>query len=295
MRDTFSSYHPIINFGYFTVVILITMFVMHPVFLAISFISAFIYSVFLNGLKALKFNLFFIFPAMVAVMLINPLFNHSGMTILFYLRDNPITLESIIYGICSGVMLASIILWFSCYNAVMTSDKFIYLFGKIIPSLSLLFSMVLRFVPKFKNQLTVVSNAQKCVGRDFSNGSFMERARHGTKILSVMITWALENSIETADSMRSRGYGLKGRTSFSIFRFDSRDKALFIFMIALFFCIIIGTFLDNVHMQFFPYIKLAEIHTSGFFVYLAYTIFCFIPIIINFKEELKWQHLKSKI
>ena len=70
--------------------------------------------------------------------------------------------------------------------------------------------MVLRFVPKFKAQFRVVSNAQKCVGRDVSNGKLLERIRHGIRILSIMVTWALENAIETADSMRSRGYGLKG-------------------------------------------------------------------------------------
>ena len=75
--------------------------------------------------------------------------------------------------------------------------------------MSLLLSMTLRFVPKFKSQIKVVSDAQKCVGRDISNGGVLERAKNGLTILSVMITWALENAIETADSMKSRGYGLK--------------------------------------------------------------------------------------
>lgn len=39
-----------------------------------------------------------------------------------------------------------------------------------------------------------------------------------------MVTWALENAIETADSMKSRGYGLRGRTAFSIYRMEDRDK-----------------------------------------------------------------------
>ena len=107
----------------------------------------------------------------------------------------------------------------------MTSDKFVYLFGRVIPALSLVLSMTLRFVPKFKAQIQVVSEAQRCVGRDVSNGSVLQRLRNGITILSIMVTWALENAIETADSMKSRGYGLPGRTAFSIYRFDSRDKA----------------------------------------------------------------------
>ena len=89
----------------------------------------------------------------------------------------------------------------------MTSDKFVYLFGRVIPALSLVLSMTLRFVPKFKAQVKIVSSAQRCVGRDVSNGGVLQRARNGLTILSILVTWALENAIETADSMRSRGYG----------------------------------------------------------------------------------------
>ena len=86
------------------------------------------------------------------------------MTVITYLgTGNPLTLESILYGLAAAAMLVTVIGWFSCYNAVMTSDKFIYLFGRIIPSLSLLFSMVLRFVPRFKAQLKTVSAAQRCI------------------------------------------------------------------------------------------------------------------------------------
>lgn len=85
--------------------------------------------------------------------------------------------------------------------------------------------MALRFVPRFAAQLKIISNAQKCVGRDISQGNLLTRAKNGLKILSILITWALENAVDTADSMRCRGYGLPGRTAFSNFRLDSRDKA----------------------------------------------------------------------
>ena len=206
MINSFKSYHPVINFYYFFMVILFSMFFMHPIFLIISFVSSFIYSVYLNGKKALKFNILYMVPFLVFAAVINPAFSHQGVTIIAYFSTgNPLTLESIVYGVASAMMFTSVILWFSCYNAVMTSDKFIYLFGRIIPGLSLIFSMVLRFVPKYKAQIKVISNAQKCIGRDASHGNIFRRARNGVKIISIMITWALENAIETADSMKSRG------------------------------------------------------------------------------------------
>lgn len=295
MKDTFGTYHPIINFTFFCAVILCSMFFMHPILLCISVLSAFSYSIYLNGRNALKFNIIFVVPVITVTSLVNPLFNHRGVTIMGYFRDNPMTLESIYYGMASGLMLASIILWFSCYNAIMTSDKFIYLFGRIIPSLSLVFSMVLRFVPKFKSQIITISNAQKCIGCDVNNGTYIERARHGIKILSVMVTWALENAVETSDSMRSRGYGLKGRTSFSIFRFDTRDKGFVLITMSLIIIIIAGAAAGQTNIQYFPSIKITDITGFSVFIYFAYFLLCFTPIILNVAEEVKWHYFQSRI
>ena len=231
-RDTFSGYHPIINFLYFALVLLFSMFFIHPVSLFISLCTALIYAVTLNGRKAVHMSLRMLLPMMVIAAVVNPIFNHAGVTILTYLPSgNPLTLESILYGLAAALMLGAVILWFSCYNAVMTSDKFVYLFGRIIPALSLILSMTLRFVPKFKAQLQVVARAQTCIGRDASNGTLLQRTRKGLTILSIMVTWSLENAIETADSMKSRGYGLPGRTAFSIYRFDDRDRAALLWLL----------------------------------------------------------------
>ncbi|MBO3445422.1 energy-coupling factor transporter transmembrane component T [Clostridium sp. CCUG 7971] len=293
MSNSFKSFHPIVNFYYFTTVILFSMFFMHPVFLVISFISSFIYSVSLNGIKAVKFNILYMIPLLIFSALINPAFSHAGVTILTYFKNgNPLTLESIIYGLAAAVMFISVILWFSCYNAVMSSDKFIYLFGRVIPGLSLIISMVLRFVPTYKAQIKEISNAQKCIGRDVTSGNLIQKARNGIKILSIMTTWALENAIETADSMKSRGYGLKGRTSFSNFRFDNRDKITFITMVILTIIIFIGSLRGENTVVFFPAIKSNPITTFSVVVYLSYLCLCLVPVFLDIKEEIKWKHLQ---
>ncbi|MEG1661605.1 MAG: energy-coupling factor transporter transmembrane component T, partial [Clostridiales bacterium] len=201
----FATYHPLVNFVYFAFVLLYAMFFLHPVCLVISLICAFAYSIKLKGAKARRFNFIFLLPMLLVCALINPAFNHEGATILIYLTNgNPLTLESIIYGIVAATMLISMIAWFSCYNMVMTADKFIYLFGRVIPALSLIVSMALRFVPCFTKQAKIIADAQRCIGRDISTGSLFQRGRQAMRIISILITWALENAIETADSMRSR-------------------------------------------------------------------------------------------
>ena len=295
MSNAFSTYHPIINFLYFTLVLLFSMIFMHPACLVISLVVAFVYSVHLKGKKAVKFNFIFLLPMLLVTALMNPAFNHEGATILTYLPSgNPLTLESIIYGIAASTMLASVICWFSCYNEVMTSDKFVYLFGTIIPSLSLILSMVLRFVPKFKAQISIVSNAQKCIGRDISNGNFFSRAKYGIVILSIMVTWSLENAIETADSMKSRGYGLSGRTAFSIYHFDKRDKKALLVLLILGGFIVCGSVLGGLYFRYFPTMKGDFFAPITILLLLAYLGLCLVPVIIDRREHIKWKYTKFK-
>jgi len=296
MGDSFSTYPPAVNFLYFTLVLLFSMIFTHPVCLGLSLLCAFSYSVYLNGKKALRFNLKYMLPMLIVTALVNPAFNHEGGTILTYLRDgNPLTLESIVCGIAAAVMLITVICWFSCYNVVMTSDKFVYLFGRVIPSLSLVFSMTLRFVPHFKAQIGIVSNAQKGVGRDVSNGSLMQRISHGIRILSIMVTWALENAIETADSMKSRGYGLPGRTAFSIYRFDKRDKYAMIFILLCTGYIIAGSLSGGLYYRYFPTINGMGAKPYSLSLYICYLALCIAPVIINIMEDRKWKATQSGI
>jgi len=293
-KDTFSSFHPLVNFLYFGLVLLFSMVFMHPVCLGISLVSSIIYSVYLNRKKAVRFSLLYMLPLLIVTALINPAFNHEGKTILTYLAsENPLTLESITYGLAAATMFIAVIMWFSCYNAIMTSDKFVYLFGRVIPAMSLILSMTLRFVPKFKAQIKVVSNAQKCVGRDVSNGGVITRAKNGLTILSIMVTWALENAIETADSMRSRGYGLKGRTAFSIYYFDKRDKAAVIYLLICGMYIVVGACLGGIYWRYFPTMKGVDIGVYPVSVFVFYFALCIMPVIIDIREDQKWLAWKS--
>lgn len=269
---------------------------MHPVCLLVSLISGFTYSVMLKGKKAIKTNLIYMLPMLILMASMNPLFNHEGVTTVIYLPSgNPLTLEAVLYGICSAVMIISVICHFSCFNDVMTSDKFIYLFGKIIPSLSLVLSMTLRFVPKFSEQLKTVTNAQKSIGRDITEGNILKRAKCGLNILSVMTTWSLENAVETADSMKARGYGIQGRTAFSIFTFDKRDLKVLICILVSAIYTLIGVIARAVSFRYFPSVHQADFSVYGLSIFASYFLLCMCPVIIEIREVIKWKSLRSKI
>ena len=150
--DVFGSCHPAVNFLYFVLVIAFSMCLTHPVCLLLSVCGAMIYHAVLLGPRSLRKSAVWMVPMAVLAAVINPAFTHQGVTILAYLPSgNPLTLESMLYGLASAALLSATLLWFTSYNTVMTSDKFIYLFGRVIPALSLVLSMTMRFVPRFRS------------------------------------------------------------------------------------------------------------------------------------------------
>lgn len=295
-KDEFSYLHPVINFIYFFFVLCFSMFFMHPVFLVISLLSSAMYLAYIVGregfLKKLRFAVLFFF----FIVILNPLFNHQGVTILFYLKSgNPMTLESMVYGVVAASMFLSVLSWFSCYNHVMTSDKFIYLFGRLIPALSLVFSMALRFVPRYRHQAQVILRSQECMETTTQRRTYLAKIRRGARILSILVTWALENAIETADSMRARGYGLPGRTAFSIYRWSVRDRNLFLVIVGLAFLVIVGAIAGENTIQYYPSIKIKDIRLGSFVIYTAYALLCNTALMFNLWEDKKWKSFESTI
>lgn len=291
----FESFHPLVTMAFFVTVIAVTMLFMHPVFLGISFISAMVFMIIINGRAALISLVKYILPLIILVSLGNPLFNHRGITMLFYLGDNPITLESIVYGVFSSVMISAVIMWFSCFNSVMKSDKIIYLTGRLIPSLALIISMMLRFVPLFKERIRQIVLAQRGYGRDLESGNLTKRVKCALSVLSVMVSWALEGSIVASDSMRARGFGLRGRSAYAPFRFERRDvaAAAIICISTALSALIVSV--GKIHASFFPVFSVSGMTGFGIWGCAAFALMAFLPTIIEIHEAIVWRSLKLKI
>lgn len=294
--DAFKNFHPLVNFIYFALVLGFTMVLNHPAALFLSLMCAFLYAVWCEGRKAVLFTVKFGLPVLLLTAFINPAFNHQGTVFLCYLPSgNPLTLESILYGLFSGIRFAAVLLWFLNLNRVITSDKLIYLLGRIAPALSLVLSMTLCFVPRFKAQYEAVCEAQKGAGRAAANTGLWRKIKNAAAVLSIMIIWSLENAIETADSMKSRGYGLKGRTAFSVYRLEQRDKSALCLLLFCGFFLLSGNLAGGLSFRYFPNIRSIPANAFTFSFLAAYFILCTLPIILNAKEAKKWTALRSKI
>jgi len=110
-----------------------------------------------------------------------------------------------------------------------------------------------------------------------------------------MITWSLENAIETADSMKSRGYGLKGRTAFSIYRFEDRDKYVLVWFVFCFLYLLAGVIVSAFGFRYFPDIRSSAFNITTIPFYFIYFGLCITPVVLNTVEDRKWKTIYSKM
>ncbi len=296
MEKGFKGFHPAVNIAFYISVIVLGMVINHPVYLFASLIASSLFYIKLLKKRAVKSLFSFLLPTLIFVTLINALFTHYGLTVLTVLPwGNTLTLEGVTNGLVTGLTVVSVICWFFTYNEVVTADKFMFIFGRFLPNFALVISMALRFVPLYKNKLRSIADAQRGIGKDYRQGNIIERIKNGTSIIIILITWALENAIQTADSMRSRGYGVRGRKIYSRFSFDTRDKFTLLVIFLIDIILIILNIFGKMKCSFNPVIAIPKTDIFGLIGITAYAFLNFLPIIIEGWEEIRWHSLKSKI
>lgn len=288
----FERCHPAVNLIYFAAVLVGMITFQHPVFLVISFLCAYAYSVKRNGWKAVVFNLCLL-PFVVAFALYYSSYTHFGMTVLRQnFVGNNMTQESLVYGFVLGVTGAGVCIWFSCVFSVFTTDKVVYLFGKVSPRLSLFLAILLRMIPRIKNEAKRINMAQQGIGRGANQGNLWQRLRNSLRIFSMLITWTIDSLTIAAESMRSRGSSLRRRKAFSIYRFDNRDR---LFVIGLFLCLtltMMAVLLGQTDMVYDP--KIIWTHVSPLFC-VGYGVLCLMPLGLELWTEYSFQKARRMV
>jgi len=289
----FKYCHPVLNILYFVAVIGLAMFFMQPICLLISLFFAVFYFVYINGAYMFFKQIRYIVPLMFFTAVLNLFFSHEGEAVLFYIKEVPFTFESFFFGITAALMLASVIFWFSSYNHVMSSDKLMYVFGRILPSFSLLISITMRLVPLFKHRFDGISNARALIG--YPPLGIRRKAKEGSRIIYSMLEWSLESAVISWESMKSRGYGLKGRTNCQRYFFSKKDFYILVFILCCLFFILWGIASGTVSFSFYPVISGNVLSLNAGMVYFVYAALCALPLVIDFVEDIKWKYIVSKI
>ena len=289
VNDAFSRCHPAVNFLFFLGVILAAVLIQHPAYVLMGAVTGVIYYLLLNGSKGVKFVLLLL-PLFVFVAAINPLFNTDGQRVLCHIFGRPYTYEALLYGASLSGMILVMLLWFGCYNKVLTGDKFTSLFGNLIPAISLLLVMVFRMVPNFIRRTKQIAGARKSIGKG-DNGTAKEKLVSGLTVLGAMTAWALEGSVVTGDSMRARGYGTAKRSSFMIYRMTLADWLLLAAMALLLGLTVVAAALGQMAAAFTPVMKISPVSWG----LIPYTLYLLIPVFYHWKEAAQWYISRSKI
>ncbi len=290
---SFGDLNPAVLMIYYLCVIGTAMFCMDPAVIALSLVGACALFVTLDKKHSSKLHLSF-FLLFLIMSLINPVWYHNGVTVLFVVNDSPITLEALMYGVCASAMIVSVLYRLRTFTMIMTADKLLYVFGRLSPQLSLVLSMALRFVPLIRTQTTKVRNAQKALGI-YREDNIADTLKGEMRIFSIIATWALENGIITSDSMEARGYGEHRRTSFSVFRFRKGDAVFLVLSLVPTAVFIAATASGEAAFTFYPAmsgISLTPLSVAG---YISYSFLSLLPCILEWKEDIRWRYLISKV
>ena len=293
--DAFSKLHPAVNLLFFIGAIAFGVLLQHPVYLLAGIFASGVYYLFLNGRKGIK-NILLMIPFFVFVTLFNPIVNTRGVTVLFTYLDRPYTLEALVYGIAVAATFVLMLLWFGCYGKVLTGDKFTCLFGNLAPSLSLLLVMVFRMIPNLLQKVKQIIGVRSSIGKGTAEkSSIKDKLNSGMTVIGVLTSWALEGSITTSDSMRSRGYGTSKRTSFMIYRMTATDWISAFVMLVLLGIVIFFAANGGMNAEFLPERNITPIKGFNMLGFIAYFGYLTIPALLNLKEIIQWKISESKI
>ena len=280
----FASYHPALNLLFFVAVIAFTACWTHPGLVAVSFLCALAYSARLRGPRAVAFGC-----ALAAALAFAALFAlnvHFGVTNLARTPiGNSITVESLTCGIIVGIKVAAILVWLSCVLRVFTADKVVFLLGSVFPKAAMMLAVTLRAVPVAGDRARKIAVAQSGIGRGPGQGSILRRIANALRRASILVSWSIERFVEMSDSMRSRGAILRGRTAYSLYRFDNRDRALAVILVALITVCAAATALGETQMLFSPIIVLPKATSVSIAVFAAFLALCLLPLALQVTGE----------
>lgn len=264
--------HPVTILCYISVSMGIAMFCMNPVMQGCSLLGAGIFLWMVSEhIVWQRIPVFLCFCLVMAA--VNPLFYHNGVTVLFYLNGNRITLEAVRYGLCMSSMLGSVFLWCLSLPGIFTGDRVQCLLGAVSPKAALVCSMTLRFLPMYVRQMEKTKEQQRLLGL-YRENALLDRLKGNLKVFAAATTWAFEHSMHTADSMQARGYGTCRRTQYHRQRFKRTDAALCTAIAVLAVTTVIFIKRGKAAMQFYPITDALPLGTESMTAYVCYAVIC---------------------
>lgn len=288
----FEQLNPIVCFTYYVITIAMSMVFIHPVFLISELIIIILVNLVAKNYKQtlgmLQGSLFM----MAFIIIMNPLINNRGSHIIAVFGGITITAESIIYGFLMALSLSILMMVFVSYNKTITSHKFLYLFARISPQLTLLTMITMRFVPLFIKRFGNIRDVQRTRGVQMETGSLKQRASSGMRLMEVLLVSSFEDALQTADSMSARGYGTHQRSNYQQYRFTKRDGVILTgLLVASVFCFVEAS--KGVgRLVIYPVLGSFSLDATAWLVYIVVIFIFSFPLLLEGWEYIWWSFLK---
>lgn len=289
METGFRSYHPFVIFFYYVCVGTLAMFFNHPIFLATALILLIFVNVTHDRGQALRKWVPMLFMMSTFIMILNPFFVSRGSTILFYFRGKQVTLEAAMYGFVFALSITTILMMFISFNLILNGNKFLFVFSKVLPRTAFLTMLAIRFVPLLKARLEEINAVQHTRGFTMDVGTIRVRARSGILRLQILLTWSLEEAIQTSDSMKARGYGLGKRSSYIPYKMEKRDWIWLAVLASLFVFCLIGGSLGYGKILIYPELGTLHLFPLDWVVLICMVIINSFPLLAEGGELARWK------
>lgn len=288
----FEQLNPWVIFTYYIVVIACSMIFLHPIFLLVELAIVIGVDVLSGAKKQVTMMLEGSIFMVAFIMVMNPLINSRGAHVIWSFGGILITVEAVVYGVLMALSLLIVLLIFLSYNKCLTSQKFMYLFSRISPKLTLLTMITLRFVPLFLRRFRGITQAQSLRGIEVGHGNFRQRSIGVMKLMEVLLVSSFNNALQTADSMSSRGHASTKRTSFQRYRFTQRDILSLCWYLPLTVICFYEASKGVGRLVVYPSLGTMALNGQGLLVLLGVVLLVSFPLILEAWEWLWWNLLK---
>ncbi|MDP4086496.1 MAG: energy-coupling factor transporter transmembrane component T [Bacillota bacterium] len=289
MLNYFERLHPLVSFLFYTGALMIFILLFHPVYLCAGLVVVLLIHFMHDYFYGLRYWLKFMLTTALLFFLLNPLFNTRGRHLLFLIGNHRITEEALIYGGMNALSILGIMAIFVLYNEVMTPNKLLFLFSKFLPQFAILLMLTLRFIPLMRRRLSEISAIQLSKGISISHGDLKEKLGAAMQYIQVFVTFSLEEAIQTADSMKARGYGQGRRTSYEHFSVNIRDILAILYLVILFSMIIFCRILGYGYLKVYPIMGTWQLSNLDYGILVLLILFLSFPILIEIGGMIRWR------
>lgn len=282
------QYHPYAMTAYIVVFIIMVTAASQPILQLLFFLISWLLLMEFSEVsiaKQVRLNVLMIGLAGIS----NPLFQHRGVWILFHVGSIPVTLEAIGYGLTFGCMLSSLMNIMKVYALMIHTDQMLYMINRISPNAALLCSLSMQQLSRMQKQYEDICYARSLFKQETS---WWSKVQEQIAIVSSVLTWLMETGMDTSLSMRSRGFGMRKRSCYHVYRLQRRDILVLLSCLGFLLAYLAG--ISGVVFYWYPAMY-QETNMTQLMICLGSMLFyAMLPMLLKRKEEAVWDTIISE-